>query len=492
METARGEPRRRERIRLKRRIAIIGGGLAGIAAALRIAEAGDIPILIETRKRLGGRATSFTDPRSGETLDNCQHVVMGCCTNLLDFYDRLGVLDSIEWHRTFYWKCGSGNSAQQVDREHVDILKAGMLPAPLHLAGAMRRMRLLSKEDKRAISRAMLKLIRMGAKGRFRWTGRTFSEFLSEHGQTPGSVERFWKPVIVSACNIDINRCDAATAIHVFQDGFLANRWSYSMGLPSVPLVELYDAAVDNINERGGEVLLSTSARGIVYDGKRVAGVVTSDRNIDSSAVIATVPPDRLDKLISEPLRKADARLHSLNRFEFSPILGVHLRYKSPIMERPHITVVEPKHGVQWLFNKGVDANGTQYIHAVISAADDWMELEETAIIERVAEDINDILPQSVGLKPFSARSVKEKHATFAAVAGIEHVRPSVSPGFVGIGGGGVENLYIAGDWTDTGWPATMEGAVRSGYAAAQAVTEQGGLVEDVPPGLLARMLGLR
>ena len=488
MEAARFSPRCGERCHLKRRIAIVGGGLAGIAAALRVAEAGDAPILIETRKRLGGRATSFTDPRTGEMLDNCQHVVMGCCTNLLDLYDRLGVLDLIEWHRTFYWKAG-GASAKSGDE--VDILRAGMLPAPLHLAGAMRRMKLLSKEDKRAITRAMWKLIRMGAKGRFRWTGRTFSEFLSEHDQTERAVERFWKPVIVSACNIEINRCDAAMAIHVFQEGFLANRWSYSMGLPAVPLVELYDAAVNIITERGGEVLLSTSARGIAFDGKRVIGVVTSDESIDASAVIAAVPPDRLDKLVSDPLRKADARLQSLQRFQFSPILGVHVRYETIVMDLPHITVVEPKHGVQWLFNKGVDAEGAQYIHAVISAADGWMELDEAAIVEKVAEDINDILPSSVGLKPISARSVKEKRATFAAVAGVEHIRPPVAPGFVGIGGGGVENLYIAGDWTDTGWPATMEGAVRSGYAAAAAVTGQGALVEDVPPGLLARVLGL-
>lgn len=500
METARQRTHDGEHGNLKRRIAIIGGGLAGIAAALRLAASDCTPILIETRKRLGGRATSFTDPRTGETLDNCQHVVMGCCTNLLDLYDRLGVLDLIEWHRIFYWKAGSGGgntatgAATRRNADRVDTLRAGMLPAPFHLSGAMQRMQLLDKVDKRAIARAMWKMIRMGAKGRFRWTGRTFSEFLSEHDQTDRAVERFWKPVIVSACNIDVNRCDAAMAIHVFQDGFLANRWSYSMGLPGVPLLELYDAAVAIIHEHGGEVLLSTSARGIAFDGKRVTGVVTSDGTIDAAAVIAAVPPDRLDKLVTEPLRKADARLQALNRFEFSPILGVHLRYESQIMDMPHLTIVEPKHGVQWLFNKGVDAEGTQYIHAVISAADDWMELDEATIVAKVAEDINDVLPRSVGLKPISARSVKEKHATFAAVAGIEHVRPPVAPGYIGIGGGGVENMYIAGDWTDTGWPATMEGAVRSGYAAAHAITSDGkgsGLVDDVPPGLLAKLLGL-
>lgn len=468
---------------MKRRVIIIGGGLAGIATAVRLAEADCTPILIETRKRLGGRATSLVDPRTGLTIDNCQHVLMGCCTNLIDLYDRLGVIDKIEWHQTLYWTR---------DGLHVDVMKPGWLPVPLHLAGSMQRMRTFSRADKRHVARAMWRIIRMGFRGRFAWRDRTFAEFLTQCGQPPEVVRSFWNTIIVSACNLPVDRVSASHALQVFQEGFLASRWSGAMGLATVPLAELYDPAVEAIESVGGEVHLGVSAKAIGYDGRRVTGVIADEAVIDGAAVVSTVPFDRIDKLVGDPLRRADARLQSLDRLEVSPILGVHLWFDQPVMDIPHLVCVDPPEGVQWLFNKGTDNEGRRHIHAVISAADAWMELDEAEIIRRTMTDVHHCLPRSVGLQPIEARSIKEKRATFAAVPGIDAWRPSAVPGFVGSGGGGVENLFLAGDWTDTGWPATMEGAVRSGYAAAQAVTGQGGVVEDVPTSWLARMLGLR
>lgn len=470
---------------MKRRIAIIGGGLAGIAAAVRLAEHGDFqPILIETRKRLGGRATSLVDPRTGRIIDNCQHVLLGCCTNLIDLYQRLGVLDQIEWHKTLHWTRG-GKAGD------IDEMKAGWLPAPLHLSSSFRRMRLFTKQDKRHIARAMWRMIRMGGRGRLQWMNRTFGEFLRECQQPPELVRAFWNTIIVSACNLDTERVCASHALQVFQEGFLANRWSYVMGLSKAPLAELYAPAIDYIIEAGGDIQLGVSAKGIAFDGKRVTGVVTEDGFIESSAVVSAAPFDRLEKLVSETMRRADRRLQCLSRFEVSPILGVHLYFDQPIMPSkiPHLALVDAPNGVQWLFNKG-ESEGWQHIHAVISAADDWMELDENEIVRRVVADVHHVLPRSIGLEPVEVRSIKEKRATFAAVAGIDSIRPSVAPSYVG--GGAIENLYIAGDWTDTGWPATMEGAVRSGYMAAAAVTGAGGLVEDVPTGWLSRLLGLR
>ncbi len=467
---------------MKKRIVIIGGGLAGIAAAVLLAEHDAYqPILIETRKRLGGRATSLVDPRSGAVIDNCQHVLMGCCTNLIDLYDRLGVLDRIEWHKKLYWTRGRGE---------VDVMCAGWLPAPLHFSGSFQRMRIFTAQEKRCIARAMWRMIRMGSKGRYRWTSRTFAEFLRECNQPPELVRSFWNAIIVSACNLDVERVSAAYALQVFQEGFLANRWSYTMGLATVPLAELYDPAVDAIEAVGGEIHLGVSAKAIAYNGTRVTGVVTEHGFIESAAVISAVPFDRLAKLISEPLRRADRRLQSLDQFEVSPILGVHLRFDQTIMDLPHLVLVD--RDVQWLFNKGIDEQGRQHIHAVISCADEWLPLGEDEIVKRVMADVHHALPRSVGLQPVEARSIKEKRATFAPVPGIDSIRPSAAPEYASSSGGGVENLFLAGDWCDTGWPATMEGAVRSGYAAAQAITQTGGVVADVPPGTLARMLGLR
>jgi squalene-associated FAD-dependent desaturase len=466
---------------VNRPIAIIGGGLAGIAAALRLLEADGRPIVIETRKRLGGRATSFADPRTGLLLDNCQHVLLGCCTNLIDLYDRLGVLDLIRWHRTMYWTKGRGV---------IDRMRAGLLPAPLHLAGSLRRMSMFSRSEKRAMTRAMRRLIRLGAKGRLEWRDRTFAEFLDEQDQPASVVDSFWNTVIVSACNLGVNRVSAALAMMVFQEGFLANRWSYTMGLSTVPLVELYEPAARMIEQGGGEIHLGTSARAIGYDGKRITGVITETGLIEAAAVISAVPFDRLDALVSDLMRAADLRLTCLDRFGVSPILGVHLLFQQPVMELPHLVLID--RGVQWLFNKGVDEDGRQLVHAVISAADEWMPLPEDEIVRRVLEDVHHALPGSRGMDPIAARAVKEKRATFAPTPESEQYRPGAAPGYVGMGGGGIPNLYLAGDWCDTGWPATMESAVRSGYAAAAALTGRGGVIDDVPPSWLARRLGLR
>ncbi len=467
---------------MNRRVTIIGGGLAGLAAAVRLAENDHTPILVETRRKLGGRATSFMDPRSGDVLDNCQHVLMGCCTNLIDLYQRAGVLDLIEWHETLYWTAGRGE---------VYTVKPLPLPGPLHLARGPRQLRFLKSEDRKAIRRAMWRIIRMGRRGRLQWRGRVFLDFLQNTDQTPGAVDFFWSPIIISTCNLEPNRVDAIHGLQVFQDGFLPNRWSGTMGLSTVPLVDLYDPIAQYITDLGGELKMGCSARSIAYDGSRITGVVTSDDKVEASAVISAVSPDRLHKLTSEALRDADARLQNLQSFDYSPIIGVHLLFDQPVMDIPHLTLVD--HDTQWLFNKGVDDAGRQHIHAVISAADRWIDLTEDTIVANVLHDMHDALPGSRGLEPTQARSVKEKRATFAATPEAESIRPPTAPGYVGTGGGGVKNLLLAGDWCDTGWPATMEGAVRSGYAAAQAIL--GGddlLADEVPASWPARMLGLK
>jgi squalene-associated FAD-dependent desaturase len=465
-------------------VAVVGGGLAGIAAAVRLADAGVRPIVIETRKRLGGRATSFEDPRSGQMLDNCQHVLLGCCVNLIDLYDRLGVMEHIDWHRTLYWTRGNGI---------VSEMKAGMLPAPLHFARSFLRLKCFTFAQKKHIARGMRAMMRLGMHGRVQWIDRTFDAFLQECNQPEDVIRDFWNTVIISACNLPVDQVSAAYGLQVFQEGFLANAWSYTMGLSSEPLVALYDPAADVVRAAGGEIRLGESVRSISYDGQRITGVVTEHGRVEASAVVATVPFDRLDKLISDPLRQADVRLQRLGEIEVSPILGVHLIFEQPIMQVPHLVLVDrPTH---WLFNKyDVERHGDlhQHIHAVISGAVDWMGLDEAEITKRVMADVHQVLPGSRGIDPVEVRAVKEKRATFAATPQFERIRPGAAPGTVGVKGGGVENLFLAGDWTDTGWPATMEGAVRSGYLAAEAITGQGGLVDEIPTSWLARRLGLR
>ncbi|MAB83661.1 MAG: hypothetical protein CMJ24_09545 [Phycisphaerae bacterium] len=466
---------------VKRKIVIIGGGLAGIAAAMRVAESGHIPHLLETRRKLGGRATSFDDPRSGTTLDNCQHVLMGCCTNLLDLYQQLGVLESIAWHEELHWLRPDGG---------IDSLRPDPLPAPLHQARSFLKMKLLDRSQKKQVRRAMWRMIRMGFAGRIEWEGRTFRAFLEDQGQSDHVIELFWDTIIISACNLSSSKVAAVHGLQVFQEAFLPGRFAGIMGIPDVPLRDLYDPATRIIEDAGGSIELGCSVRSIGFDGRRVCSVVTANEAISTSAVISTVPPDRLEKILPDRLHESDARTRNLSRFSTSPILGVHLQFSGAVTDLPHLILAgRPVH---WMFNKGIDSEGRQHLHAVISEAEDWMELTEEQIVERVLAELSRAMPGMSDHELLSARSVKEKRATFAATAEIESHRPSAAPSVIGPQGGDLEGLYLGGDWCDTGWPATMEGAVRSGYAAAAAATGGAGLVDDLRPGPLASMLGLR
>ncbi len=402
---------------------------------------------------------------------------MGSCTNLIDLYERLGVLANIEWHKRIWW----ANPPHEPD-----LMSPGVLPAPAHFSWSFLRMKFLTGADKRGIARAMWKLVRMGREGRAQWRGRSFGEFLDAHTQTRAARACFWDPIVTSACNVSCDHVDAFYAMYVFQQGFLQDSWSPVMGLSSVPLISLYDSAEGILGARGGKLRTGVSALGIGFDGRRVTGVVTDEGLIEASAVISALPPDRLAKLCSQSLRSADGRLSQLEAFEYSPILGVHLFFDQPVMQLPHLVL--PGRATHWLFAKGLDKDGRFHLHAVISAATEWMELSEEEIVQRVMHDMHWALPESRGIKPVAARTVKEKRATFACSPGVDRLRPSAMRDGVR---GGVDNLFLAGDWCATGWPATMEGAVRSGYAAANALVGSGELVPDVPPSWLARALGL-
>lgn len=441
----------------------MGGGLAGIAAAVRLADHGAAVTLVETRKRLGGRATSFSDPTTGQVLDNCQHVLMGCCTNLIDLYRRLGVECHIRWHRRLYFTDGRGV---------IDTLEADDLPAPLHMTRSLMAFKSFSLAEKLAISRGMLAILRLGRAGREELHDATFEHWLTQQQQPASVIRKFWSVIVTSALNEQPRRVDAAYAIHVFQEGFLANENAYVMGLPTVPLVRLYDTAQRIITGVGGSVMLSFGADSFICGGDGcVTSIRLSDgRELAADAFVSAVPFDRLDKLCTPAMRHADPRLQRLGKITTSPIIGIHLWFDMPdgrpVMELPHLILTEsPLH---WIFNKGRDAQlGGQHLHGVISAGYEWVGLSADRIIDMAVAEVRKALsasPAAEGARLLHGRVVKEKRATFSAAPGIEALRPSPQ--------GPIRNFYLAGDWCCTGWPATMEGAVRSGYRAAAAVLQ--------------------
>ena len=231
-------------------VLIVGGGIAGLSAAVRLAAEGVPVTLLETRKKLGGRATSFADVRSGEVLDNCQHVVLGCCTNYLDLLSRLGMRDAIEWYDEQYWVEAGGRTS---------VIRPSMLPAPLHFSIATARASFLSRSDLACLARIGRVLLRVD---RQKHRNETFGTFLSRYSQTPSVIARFWSPIVVSACNMDVDRVAASVALHVFQEGFLGSPEAARMGVPRVPLVELYEQA---------EKLITTAKKGDLNARRAVA-----------------------------------------------------------------------------------------------------------------------------------------------------------------------------------------------------------------------------
>jgi squalene-associated FAD-dependent desaturase len=457
---------------MSRSAVVMGGGVAGIAAAVRLAEAGIAVTLIETRKRLGGRATSHIDQQTGGFIDNCQHVLLGCCTNLIDLYERLGVAGRIEWHRELHF----------FDKQHHhDVLRSSCLPAPMHLSTAMLRFGTLNMHDKIAISEAMWSIIRMGRRARWELGDLPFSRWLAQHNQTERAIERYWAPVVIGACNATPDKLSTTYALQVFQDGFLAHREAYVMGTATVPLVELYEAVTPSIEQTGGAVLTGRSVQDLRFDGGRITGVeLSGGQCIEADHYISALPFDRLHTVAGPVLCQADARLGRLGELQVSPILGIHMWFERPPIDWPHMVLVDSP--LQWVFNKGADPSGTGHVvHGVVSASEGWVGLSAEEILTMAREELADYEPGSRQAGFIRGRVIKEKRATFAAVPGVDAMRPGTT--------GEVENLLLAGDWCATGWPATMEGAVRSGYAAAEAVTGTPLRVPDLPASWLYRCL---
>jgi zeta-carotene desaturase len=441
--------------------------LAGLAASTALADSGCRVSLFERAPRLGGRATSYVLP-DDEQIDNCQHVTLRCCTNLQYFYSRAGVSDKIAFHDSLIFANSKGSRAG---------MRPARLPAPLHLLPSFASFPLLAWKDKVSIARAMLFIVAHG--GRPAVEGSlSMLDWLRKRRQTADAIRYFWQTVLVSALNEELDRIDAAYGIDVFWKAFLSNRDGFLMGLPSVPLAELYASSGNCIGQNGGQVRTRSGVGEIQIAGSRVDGIRLEDGTmVSGDYYIAAVPFERLPKLLPESWRDQEPFL-KLQHLRVSPITGVHLWFDRAVMTEPFVTSVDQT--IQWIFNK----NAGRHLQVVISASRNLSGLPQQQVADLCIHEMKALFPSVREANLVRSVVVRENSATFSPEPGCDRWRPKQRTP--------IANLMLAGDWTDTGWPATMEGAVRSGYLAAEAILEAEGrpksLVQpDLAPTGIAR-----
>jgi squalene-associated FAD-dependent desaturase len=449
-------------------VIVIGGGLAGLAAGVALAEAGWRVRLFEQRPFLGGRATSYLLP-DGEHVDNCQHVTFGCCTNLEDFYRRVGCAEKIKFFDRLLLLDPQGRMGH---------FQAGFLPAPLHILGSFVSFRPLSFADKLSIARAMLDILLHKGKLSDLQQGAEISmlEWLKRRRQTKGAIERFWRTVLVSALSEELDKIDARYGVDVFWKTVLSNRTGYRMGVPAIPLADLYEGCHAAIKRKGGEVTLRAPVRGLRIENGALSTILfDGGREETADAYVIAVPHSVFAELLPQNVKQKDAAFSNLSNLKDSPITGVHLWFDRVVMTEPFLTLLDTT--TQWIFNKtvlygsangaGAGAGGGQYLQLVISASYDLLEKSRQEIIDLCLKEVRQALPAAREAQLVKATVIKEAAATFSPEPGCDRWRPKQETS--------VRGLFLAGDWTDTGWPATMEGAVRSGYLAAEAVLRVAG-----------------
>ena len=451
-------------------VIVIGGGLAGLAAGVALAESGWRVRLFEQRPFLGGRATSYVLP-DGEHVDNCQHVTLGCCTNLDDFYRRVGSANKIKFFDRLVFLDPQGRRGE---------MQAGILPAPFHMTGSFAKFAPLTLKDKLSIARAMLAILRTSGRprGLAEPGGISMLDWLRGQRQTKGAIERFWRVVLVSALDEELDKTDARYGIDVFWKAFLSNRTGYRMGVPIVPLAELYDGCKNFIEGKGGEVQLRSPVRSLRIENGALSAVrFDNDREESADACIFAVPHTTFADLLSPEIRESDPAFRNLQNLKDSPITGVHLWFDREVTTEPFITLLDTT--TQWVFNKtalyGPAANGEkgknvtngQYLQLVISASYDLLPRPRQEIIDLCLKEVRQALPAARNANLVKATVIKETAATFSPQPGVDRWRPKQETS--------IRKMFLAGDWTATDWPATMEGAVRSGYLAAEAVQRVNG-----------------
>jgi len=442
-------------------VVVAGGGLAGITAACELVDAGLKVTLVEKRPFLGGRSYSYMDKRSGVEVDNGQHVFLGCCTQYIRLLKRLGAWRKVHLQKRLW--------VRVIDKVWGEsVLESGPLPAPLHLLPSLLRFRSLSPTEKARAAYAMTRIRSLDRAARRELDDVTFADWLRAHGQTENAIRGFWNLFVRPTLNGDITTVSADLALMVFQEGFLRDRNGANVGWARVGLSALLaEAAREYIESRGGEVRLGRSISGMrVEDGR----AVISGPDEDTQFIVMALDHRSLLTLLPKPLRE-EPFFGRIGHMDTSPIVNVHLWYDRQVTDMKFAAFLNTP--LQWVFNKtklwGQESDG-QYLDISLSGAREFAEMPAQEIIELFVREVQSLFPAARTAELKRGLVVKQRDATFAARPGVSRLRPGQRTP--------IGNLFLAGDWTDTGWPGTMESAVRSGLLAARGVLRAVGRAE--------------
>lgn len=441
-------------------VVVIGGGLAGLSAAVALTDVGLKPLVLERKPYVGGRAYSYEHPALGEVIDS-QHVLLGCCTNLLDLCRRAGAADHIRWYDEIPFLEPGGRTS---------LLQAG--PGP---SAALRFLRapMLGAGDKLGIARGLAQFLR----GYPEDDSESFAAWLKRSGQTELSIRHFWEPIVVATLNDTFDRCSTKYAGQVFHEAFVKSAEGGRMGVPTEPLSEFYARVARHAETQGAEIRLRASVDHLVRDGEAWHLTLSDGSSLTAAQVVLALPFEQAQKLVPIP---------NVDRFSHAPITTIHLWFDRAVTDVDQCALLGTR--IQWMFNKtrirraepAMQGQTGQYLELVISASFPELKLGREEILTDALRELALFFPSVREAQLVKSGILKEARATFSVTPGLDRFRPSAAFG---------DGLYLAGDWTRSGWPSTMEGAVRSGRLAAEALTGKRALVHDLPGAGLMRLI---